>query len=310
MGRLFLLAVGGLMGCGMNHHIQSWPGGFKLGWEMYRVADPQILVDVYRATENITAEEWSLLHDSAIFTVIPGHPKGFDGSVFSVIVHLDNVPLEAHRVGNGYRVGITTGCCGGTNWFRNIAPGRHTLVAQVNWQTWKPYWYKGRPTRDLVTWTWATLVLEQATLTNLGQDYGLYRPAKSATPRIVVRDQGRWVDVTGKQRLMLENAEEYRVMVGQDGYNGFVEDVVVFLDNEQVAASKAGHHYIFGISTGFSGGWNWFRQIQPGLHKIRVEVRKVGRPLPTKDPPGEIVSGSVTMTAYSVLMIDPMILGW
>ncbi|PIY96790.1 MAG: hypothetical protein COY66_03020 [Candidatus Kerfeldbacteria bacterium CG_4_10_14_0_8_um_filter_42_10] len=298
-----------LAGCGAHSHLERIDHNtWNFHWEAYRIADPQILVDVYRAQENITEEDWMLFDNTAYFTVIPGHPK-FDGNVTSVKVYLDNNgPVFAAKGGAGYQFGITTAWSVGENLFYNVMPGKHTVVVQVEWQSWKPFWFKGQQTRDLTTWTYAIIDVDQSYLARMDTDPGLFRAAKKDEPQLLVTYLGRLINVTEKKRTMFENSETYLVAVGNDD-DGYVKDVIVYLNNVRIPVHKEGVHYTFGVTTGYGSGGNYYYNIGSGNYKFRIEVVKVKPPKPVAQPPGP--DGEVySQFVHSELEVDPTYLGW
>lgn len=307
---LLLLASALLLtGCGASSHLERIDHNtWNFHWEAYRVADPQILVDVYRAQENITEENWMLFDNTAYFTVIPGHPK-FDGNVTSVKVYLDNNgPVFGTKIGSGYQFAVNTKWGVGHGMFYNVPPGRHTVVVQVEWSAWKPFWYKGQPTRDLTTWTYATIDVDQSYLARMSSDPGLFRAARNDEPQLLVRHLGRDINVTGKRRTMFDNSEYYQVAVGNDD-NGYVKDVIVYLNNVRIPVHKKGVLYSFTVTTRRGRGGNCYYNIGPGNYKFRIEVVKVKPPEPVADPPG--VSGDTySQITDSELVVDATYLSW
>lgn len=309
---VLLLVLIGIGGCAANSHFQKiGPDTWKFDWEFYRTAKPQILVDVYRGQENITEEQWTLLHESTEFTVVSGHPKDFDGHVTQVKVYLDNVgPVFARKEDTGYRFQVTTGQA--ASWygsFRDLTPGYHTIVVQVEWEAWKPYWYKGRPTRDFTAWTWVEILVDQSYLARFEDDPGIYDAAKKKEPRLLVKEQGQWLDVTAKKRIMFDNSEVYAVTVGKS--EGYVQDILVYLDNIRIPVDKRGIYYTFGVTIGRTWQRHVFQNVSAGKHLLRVEIIRTKNPEPVPQPPGEGQGGKQTsQTALSVLEVDPTFLSW
>jgi len=298
------------IGCAVNSHMErinhtTW----TFHWEAYRVSDPQILVDVYRAQENITQKNWMLMENSSGFMILPGHPK-FDGNVTSVRVYLDNQgPICARKINTGYRFGITTGWGMGGSTFYNLVPGRHTLVVQVEWTSWKPFWYKGRQTRDLTTWTHCTIDVDQSFLARKDNDPGLFRAARKKEPQLLVKYLGRWINVTDMRRTMFDNTESYQVTVGNDK-DGYVQDVIVYLNNVRIPVRKEGVYYSFSVTTGRGFGGNCFYNIGSGNYKFRIEVVRVKPPEPSAEPPGPDGGEFQSKFVHSELVVDPTYLSW